>query len=156
MSCPSIRWSRRSVRRKESDLTSYDRHPNDLGVGQPDQGPKGFQGLVKGSYPGCWGGFSIPEYWYTTRMEITLNLPEDIAHGLEAKWKDLPRAALESLALEGYRSGALTMVQVRRLLGFGTRYELDGFLKRHALYLNYSIENLERDAEASRQFSSRR
>jgi Uncharacterised protein family (UPF0175) len=89
-------------------------------------------------------------------MEITLNLPEDIAHGLEAKWKDLPRAALESLALEGYRSGALTMVQVRRLLGFGTRYELDGFLKRHGLYLNYSIEDLERDAEASRQFSSRR
>ncbi len=89
-------------------------------------------------------------------MEITLNLPEDIAHELQSKWKDLPRAALESLALEGYRSGALTTAQVRRLLGFGTRYELDGFLKQHGVYLNYGAEDLERDAEVSRQFSSRR
>jgi hypothetical protein len=89
-------------------------------------------------------------------MEITLNLPEDIARGLEAKWKDLPRAALESLALEAYRSGALTTAQVRRLLGFETRYELDGFLKRHRVYLNYSVDDLERDTEVSRQFSNRR
>ena len=89
-------------------------------------------------------------------MEITLNLPEDIAHGLEAKWKDLPRAALESLALEAYRSGALSTAQVRRLLGFETRYELDGFLKEHKVYLNYSVEDLERESEVSRQFSSRR
>jgi predicted HTH domain antitoxin len=89
-------------------------------------------------------------------MEITFNLPEDIAHGLESKWKDLPRAALESLALEGFRSGALTTAQVRRLLGFATGYELDGFLKQHGVYLNYSAEDLEHDAEVSRQFSSRR
>ena len=37
-------------------------------------------------------------------MQITIELPEDIAVGLESKWKDLPRAALESLALEVYRS----------------------------------------------------
>ena len=51
-------------------------------------------------------------------------------------WKDLPRAPLESLALEGYRSGALAAVQVRQLFGFRTRYELDGFLKQHGVYLN--------------------
>jgi len=89
-------------------------------------------------------------------MEITLSLPEDIAHGLESKWKDLPRAALESLALEAYRSGALSTAQVRRLLGFETQYELDGFLKQHRVYLNYGSEDLERDAEASREFSNRR
>jgi hypothetical protein len=41
-------------------------------------------------------------------MQITLDLPEDIAQELESRWKDLPRAALESLALEAYRSHALT------------------------------------------------
>jgi len=51
-------------------------------------------------------------------MQITLDLPEDIAHGLESKWKDLNRAALESLALEAYRSRAITAAQLRRLLGF--------------------------------------
>ena len=94
--------------------------------------------------------------WFTSHMEITLKLPEDIAHGLEAKWNDLPRAALESLALEAYRSGALTTAQVRRLLGFETRYEMDGFLKQHGVFLNYSVEDLERDTQTSRQFSSRR
>lgn len=33
-------------------------------------------------------------------MQITLELPENIAEGMESKWKDLSRAALESLALE--------------------------------------------------------
>ena len=28
-------------------------------------------------------------------MQITLELPEDIAQGMESKWKDLPRAALD-------------------------------------------------------------
>jgi hypothetical protein len=41
-------------------------------------------------------------------MQIPLELPEDIAQGLESKWKDLPRAALESLALEAFRSHVLT------------------------------------------------
>jgi Uncharacterised protein family (UPF0175) len=51
-------------------------------------------------------------------MQITLELPEDIAEGLESKWNDLARAALESLALEAYRSHALTAAQLSRLLAF--------------------------------------
>ena len=87
---------------------------------------------------------------------ITLELPEEIARQLEARWSDLPRAALESLALEAYRSGALSAGQLRRLLGFETRYALDGFLKQHGIYLNYTAEDLQHDTEASRNFSSRR
>ena len=67
-------------------------------------------------------------------MQITLELPEDIARGLESKWQDLPRAALESLALEAYRSGTLSAAQIRRLLGFETRIQLDAFLKDHEIY----------------------
>ncbi len=89
-------------------------------------------------------------------MEITLNLPDDIAQALGAKWQDLPRAVLESLALEACRSGALTAAQVRRVLGVETRYELDGFLKAHGVNPNYSLDDLERDVENSRQFSGRR
>ncbi len=84
-------------------------------------------------------------------MQVTLNLPEDIGHELEARFQDLPRAALESLALEAYRSGALTEFQVQRLLGFQTRLEVDGFLKSHGVYLNYTLEDLDRDTETSRR-----
>ena len=83
---------------------------------------------------------------------VTLQFPDDIAHGLVAKWKDLPRAALESVALEGYRSGALTAAQVRRLLGFQTRYELEGFFKEHEVY-DYHLEDLQSDRETLRHLS---
>jgi Uncharacterised protein family (UPF0175) len=84
-------------------------------------------------------------------MEITLNLPEDVAEGLAGKWNDLPRAALESVALEGYRAGALTQAQVRRLLGFGSLAEVDGFFKQHGVYLEYTLDDLERDTTNSRR-----
>jgi len=83
-------------------------------------------------------------------MQITLNLPQDVAEGLAVKWADLPRAALESLALEGYRAGALTHAQVRRLLGFRSLPEIDGFLKQHGVYLEYTLDDLEQDTANSR------
>ena len=83
-------------------------------------------------------------------MQITLELPEDIAEGLESKWKDLPRVALESLALEAYRSHALTASQLRRLLGFETRMQVDAFLKEHEIY-DYSVADFEQDRETLRK-----
>jgi predicted HTH domain antitoxin len=84
-------------------------------------------------------------------MQITLELPDEIAREL----KDLPRALLESFALEGYRSGKLTEEQIRKILGCGTRMQVDGFLKEHGVYLNSTLEDLDRDTQTSREFSSR-
>jgi hypothetical protein len=82
-------------------------------------------------------------------MQITLELPEDIAHGLESFWKD-GRAALENLALEAYRSEVLTAAQLRRLLGFETRMQVDAFLKEHEVY-DYTAADFEQDRETLRQ-----
>ena len=87
-------------------------------------------------------------------MQITLDLPEDIAQGLESRWKDLPRAALESLALEAYRFHALTAAQFRRLLGFETHMQVDAFLKEHHVY-DFTAEDFEQDREALRQLRAR-
>jgi hypothetical protein len=87
-------------------------------------------------------------------MQITLELPEDIAQGLGSRWKDLPRAALESLALEAYRTQALTMAQLRRLLGFETRMQVDAFLKEHEVY-DFTAADFEQDRETLRQLRVR-
>ena len=87
-------------------------------------------------------------------MQITLELPEDIAQGLGSRWKNLPRAALESLALEAYRSHALTAAQLRRLLGFETRTQVDAFLKEHEIY-DYTAADFEQDGETLRQLRAR-
>jgi hypothetical protein len=82
-------------------------------------------------------------------MQITLDLPEDIAQGLGATWRDLPRAALESLAAEGYRSGGLTAAQLGRLLGLETRTQVETFLREHA------ITDFDPERETVRQFRKR-
>jgi hypothetical protein len=40
---------------------------------------------------------------------------------------DLSRRELETLGLEEYKSGRVTEAELRRLLGFTARYQLDGF-----------------------------
>jgi hypothetical protein len=87
-------------------------------------------------------------------MQITIEPPEDIAEGLESKWKDLPHAALESLALEAYRSRALTAAQLRRLLVFETRMQVDAFLKQHEIF-DYSAADFEQDREILRELRMR-
>jgi len=83
-------------------------------------------------------------------MQIKFELPEDIAEGLAARWRDLPRAALESLALEAYRSQFLSAADLRRLLGFETRMQVDGFLKEHEVY-DFTAADFEQDRETLRQ-----
>jgi hypothetical protein len=75
-------------------------------------------------------------------MHVAIELPEDIADSLRAKWKDLPRHTLEALALEGYRSGDLTESQVRRVLGFRTRMEVNSFLRDHGVYYDYTASEI--------------
>jgi hypothetical protein len=87
-------------------------------------------------------------------MQITIELPEDIVVRLESKWKDLSRAALESLALEAYRSRALTAAQLRRLLVFETRMQVDAFLKEHEVF-DYSAADFEQDRETLCQLRKR-
>lgn len=82
-------------------------------------------------------------FCYPEPMEITIQLPDDLA-----QHADPVREALEAFALEGYRTGTLTSYQTRTLLGFNTRYQFDGFLKAHGVYDNaYSVEDLEEDAK---------
>jgi Uncharacterised protein family (UPF0175) len=85
-------------------------------------------------------------------MQIRSELPKDIAQGLRSRsrWKDIPRAALESLALEAYQSHFLTAAQLRRLLGFATRMQADAFLKEHDVY-DLTATDFEWDRETPRQ-----
>ncbi len=80
-------------------------------------------------------------------MRVTLNLPEELTVALLTQGLDLSRAAFESIALEAYREHKLSTAQLRRLLGFETRYELDGFLKQHEVWLEYDWQDLEHDRE---------
>ena len=79
-------------------------------------------------------------------MQLTLDIPDDLAAALRAAHgSDLGRAALERLAVEGYRQGRLSTHQLQRLLGFADRFETEGWLGRNGVSLNYSLDDLEAD-----------
>jgi len=82
-------------------------------------------------------------------MEIMLTIPDEVVPDLQnAGTRPLSRRALELLALDGYKSGKLTEYQVRLMLGFENRFEVDAFLKEHEVYYDYTIEDLARDSAA--------
>lgn len=88
-------------------------------------------------------------------MVVQLQVPDDIARKLTEKWSDLPRCALEALAVDAYKEGVLTAYEVQRLLGLSSRWKTEEFLKRSGADLGYTEEDLRKDAETLRSALSR-
>ena len=81
-------------------------------------------------------------------MNVTVQIPDDLAKRLGASGDDLSRRALEGFALEEYKGGHLTKPELRRLLGYETRAALDGFLKEHGLVEDLpTVADLERERQ---------
>jgi hypothetical protein len=59
------------------------------------------------------------------QVNLTLEIPDDVATRLSVAGGDLSRSALEALVAEEYRQGLLTKPDLRRLLGFQTGDRLD-------------------------------
>ena len=82
-------------------------------------------------------------------MEIVLDIKDeiipDLQNGIE---KPLNRRALELLAVDSYKKGNLSEYQVRVMLGFDNRFDVDAFLKEHGAFYDYTSEELERDTAA--------
>lgn len=79
-------------------------------------------------------------------MEITVHLPDDLA-----AHPNPGREALESLVIEGYRSGQLSHYQASQLLGL-SRFDFEAFLKSHNIEEHaYDVEDLEQDQATVRQ-----
>ena len=84
-------------------------------------------------------------------MVVELQLPDDIAEKLVKKWGDLPRCALEALAVDAYRERVLTAYEVQRLLGLSSRWKTEELLKRSGVDLGYTEEDLRQDAATLRR-----
>jgi len=84
-------------------------------------------------------------------MLVTIQLPDDISAALEERWDDVPRRSLEAIAVEGYRTGALTEPQVRRLLKLDTRFQVHALLKEHHVPLQHSAADLDDDLRVQQE-----
>jgi hypothetical protein len=77
-------------------------------------------------------------------VRITVDIPDELARQVVSPGGDAARILLEDFAVESYRAGKLTMEQVRQLLDFATRMQVDAFLQQHQVY-DYTVQDLEKD-----------
>jgi predicted HTH domain antitoxin len=80
-------------------------------------------------------------------VTLTLDIPDEIAAQLAAAGQEPSRAALEALAIEGYRRGALTRLHVGQLLGL-SRIQAEDFLAEHVPIYDYDPAELRREVDA--------
>lgn len=84
-------------------------------------------------------------------MEVGIHIPDDIAeHIRQSQGQNIARYILEAYAIRTYQERTLGESQLRRLLGFETRDELEEFLAVHHVYRNYTLEDLQRDRDTVR------
>ena len=84
-------------------------------------------------------------------MNLTVHIPDEIAGRLSVGGVDLSRRALEALLAEEYKHDRLTKPELQQLLGIETSYELDGFLKAHDVWIEYTREDAERERASLQQ-----
>lgn len=80
-------------------------------------------------------------------MQVTVDIPDAFAPLIVPDGTDASRKLLEDTVAEAYRQRRLTMEQVRQVLGFATRMEVDPFLQRYGI-CDYTVENLRQDMAA--------
>ena len=81
---------------------------------------------------------------YAQAMQVTVEIPDQFVEHLVPAGRDAARSLLEESVAGAYRDGRLTMEQVRQLLSFGTRMQVDAFLQQHEVY-DYTVEDLDKD-----------
>jgi predicted HTH domain antitoxin len=86
-------------------------------------------------------------------VNVAIEIPDEVARELAAASGDVSRAVLEAVAIEGYRSGAITPAQVQQMLGLRSRWETEALLRRAEAFHDYTMDDLERDLATVREAS---
>jgi predicted HTH domain antitoxin len=111
-------------------------------------------GALSGREPREIGRLALPHrIGYQFHMLLSVEVPDPIAHSLRLDGPQSKRRALEMFALEGYRSGELSRGQISEMLEMEFN-ETEKFLKDHGAFLQYTADDLEKDAANLREFLS--
>lgn len=82
---------------------------------------------------------------YLFPMTLTLDIPETVSGELTAKFGNLGRAALETLAAKAYELDCLSLEQVRGMLGLSSRWEAQALLSKLGAWPGMTVEDLDSD-----------
>ncbi len=83
-------------------------------------------------------------------MHIAIEIPDEIGNVLAAQAGGASRAVLEAVAIEAYRSGTITTLQVQQMLGLDSRWKTEELLQSAAAFHDYTMADLDKDIAAIR------
>jgi predicted HTH domain antitoxin len=87
-------------------------------------------------------------------MQITVEIPDDMAEQLKQNTGSISREMLEAFAVEGYRTEKLSRGQVSELLGLNF-WETEDFLKQRGACLHYDLIDLDQDRHTTQKLVSK-
>ena len=67
-------------------------------------------------------------------MNVAIKIPDEVGQALAAHAGGASRVVLEAVAIESYRCGTITSAQVGEMLGLGSRWQTEAFLRRADAY----------------------
>lgn len=85
-------------------------------------------------------------------MQITIEIPDDIAQRLDQTEENLSHRLLELIVADAYHCGKLNTAEVGQILQLPTRLATHAFLKRMGTYLNYDETELNQDLQTLKEF----
>lgn len=89
-------------------------------------------------------------------VEIVLTIPDDVrTEAQNGKNGVGVRRLLEYIGVELYKADAITGPQLQELLGID-RFELDGVLKAHGVFFDYTPEELDEEMETIKTLQATR
>ncbi len=81
-------------------------------------------------------------------MQVIVEIPDEFSQQILPAGQDPSRALLEEAALKAFCEDRVTAYELRLILGFDTRYQLDGFLKERGVeHGAHGPEDLKRDIQ---------
>lgn len=85
-------------------------------------------------------------------MQITIEIPDEIAQQLDQTEGNLARRLLEVVVADAYRDRKINTAEVRQILQLPTRLATHAFLKQMGVYLNYDEVELKQDLQTLKEF----
>jgi predicted HTH domain antitoxin len=77
-------------------------------------------------------------------MSLTIEISKEVEDALRQEWGDLTKAATESLLIESYRTGRISLGFLAKILGIG-RWDAEKWLGDRGVTWNYGLDDLEGD-----------
>ena len=80
-------------------------------------------------------------------IDVLVQLPKSVLSATKVRRRELGCLLRQSLAIELFRGGVVTIGKAAEIAGITTKWEMLGLLSKHEIFLDYSADDAEHDLQ---------